>query len=148
MKDIMDKIQQYVKLNEQLEAISEELEPIMLDKVIDVLLWKNKNTGGNYDVEAENVHYFYKLDFFKDGVILHVESSWAYGGHDDACYSVPYKQIFTEEWKDEAVKEYKEKLNEENRRLKEKAEAKERAEYERLKAKFEQNSEDHDDLAL
>lgn len=45
--------------------------------------------------------------------------------------------MFTEEWKEKAVAEYKERQAENERKFKEKVETKERAEYERLKAKFE-----------
>ena len=69
------------------------------------------------------------------------------GNYDSNYYYCPLNKLISDEWKEEALKQHKEALekNKEKQRLKKEARAKEieaneRAEYERLKAKFEKSN--------
>lgn len=124
------------KLNEKEKEI-QSMKDTLIEKAKEVLTWENENTGGKYDINDPIVHYYFTVETDENSIYLHVESSWRYGGHDENTYTVPLYKILSDDWKEKAVEEYKACQEKEKAEEEAKKAAKEREEYERLKAKFE-----------
>lgn len=109
-----------------------DLKDKLLDKLIDILLWENKNLGTKHDIGCKGVSYYYTLHFEEDCIEFVVESSCAYGGHDEEIHFIPYEKIFSDDWKEKVLLNYQKRLEE----IKQKELERERKEYEKLKEKF------------
>lgn len=104
-----------------------------------VLKWKDDNLGQRF-LKGKRLGYIHKL---RSKSLVLCLPDW-----DDELptryYNVSFNEIYSDDWKEAALKEYETKIQrklEEEQAKKEKAlaeqEIRERAEYERLKAKFE-----------
>lgn len=125
----------------------EDISFALYEKAQEVLRWENKNLGTNH----EYIDYHLKvddadcIDFYpdEDHIRFLTYDTWAYGGYEEKGVSIPLYKILSDDWRNAAIKEYLDKLEQE-RKEKEKAEKEaerkaeeiERAQYERLKKKF------------
>lgn len=112
MKDLRIEIAEYIAERNKVHEKHKKLEAELLPRIIDVLLWKNENVGTNYDIAAKNVRYDYELEFHTEHITLFVESWWKYGGHDSENIRIPYEWIFSDDWKDDEIREYQRRCDE------------------------------------
>ena len=97
------------------------------------------------NIEPIDDYKHLSFDSIDEGYIEYTgECSWRYGGYESYEHSLPRKLLFDKEFKDNYIKELKEKISEKDRVKQEREEkqiqerlAKEKAQYEELKAKFE-----------
>lgn len=135
-----EKLKKYQELKKQANDIYKEVKNELLEKAVDVLKWKNENLDTEYILD-----YSKDIDEIRsNAVVIVVYERWAYGGAEDHYYNVQFDEIFTEEWKKDAIEELNDKKirkEKEEKELLEKQklqrEENERKEYERLKTKFE-----------
>ena len=123
------------ELNNEFQKYRREL----FQKARDVLKWKDDNLGQEF-LKYKTRGHIHELR--SNSIVLCLpdtdpELPMQY-------YNVSFDEIYSDDWKEVALKEYEEKIRqkiEEKQAAKEKAlaekEARERAEYERLKAKYE-----------
>lgn len=119
-----------------MESIIEEIK----NRCIEIMIWKNFNCNEDYYTQGE----ISCIDFDRNHVELTVEESWAYGGHETHYYSFTFEEIINDDWQAAYLERYmklcKEKELQKEMELqqrKKEKEERELAEYERLKAKYE-----------
>lgn len=118
----------------------------ILNKALDVLIWKDKNLGTKCLCYMYNGNYYPKRGYLKtvrsNCVVICVPDS------DPELpakyYNVTFDEIYSDDWKEDALKKKSEKAKQTEFEMKKEAEERKRAaeewerkEYERLKAKFE-----------
>ena len=163
MSEITQKtLMEYQEYQKRVNNIAAEL----YEKARKVWIWENENLGTNHkyidyslkdDKECIAFYtskYGRSIEFEEDYVvdkenfaIYAVYDSWAYGGYEEKELTIPLYKLLNDDWREAALKEYQEKqeVARKERETEEKIRAikkeeKERAEYERLKAKFEQET--------
>lgn len=137
----------YLKLKKEADQLYEKIYKDLIAKAIDILLWENENIGTEHDVKFNHRDYSYHIEFLEKSAVLEVDITWPYGGYERENHYISYEKLLNNDWKEKVLKEYKDKCEQE-RKLKEQKEQeekaalldKERKEYERLRAKFEQGS--------
>ena len=134
---ILDTVKLYNEKKSEVEDLHDKLEDELFMKVIELLQWENANIGTHHDIAAMGVQYSYETEYFDTYVHLFVQASWSYGGYDTKSYKVSYDKLFSDDWKEAAIAEYNQQLENERKKHLEDEEEKERLEYLRLKAKFE-----------
>lgn len=110
--------------------------------VADLVSWERKNLNSFRSFISGEISAIYvENDELKVEIYEYDEDD---GSFNKDILSYPLYRLLTDDWKEEALKEYQAELEKEKQkqRMKEevrarKAEERERAEYERLKAKFE-----------
>lgn len=139
---LADIAKRQLEINKMQAELNDEFEPYrqeLFEKAKEVLKWKDDNLGQKF-LKYTTRGYIHKLR--QNCVCLCLP--------DIDCempnryYNVSFDEIFSDDWKEEALKEYeakKQRKLEEERIAKENAlaeqEARERAEYERLRKKYE-----------
>lgn len=111
----------------------------LVQKARRVLKWKDEHFDTSY-LRYKQMGYIHEIG--SNYVVLCLpDIDWE---QPTKYYNISFDELFTEDWKEKALQEYKEKQKkaaEEAKQLEEELrlamEANERAEYERLKAKFE-----------
>lgn len=135
--NLEQKLKKYLSKRAELKPLKNEVEDKLLKKAIDFLIWENEHLGKNHDIACKNVHYSYDMEMHEKYLELTVESSWAYSGHDEEYHTIPYEKLLSDDWKEEAEKEYRERVDKTAKQKAMEKEEADRAEYERLKEKFE-----------
>lgn len=136
-KNILDS---YLKIKKETDILYEKIYQDFITESIKILLWENENVGTQHDVAFNSHDYSYTIEFLEKYAVLEVDITWPFGGNEREYYNIPYEKYFSEEWKEVSLKNYKDiqqRKLEEKRLKEEKLLLKERKEYERLKAKFE-----------
>ena len=132
--------EKWIKTFLQKEKEVSEMKKELIQKAKEILIWENENIGGSYDINDQGVHYSCQVEIGEKTVCLNVKCSWAYGGYDENDYEIPLSKFFCDDWKEAALAEYQDQLQKKEQEKAEKTAKRERAEYERLKAKFENTS--------
>lgn len=78
-----------------------EMKHEIIERAKEILKWENDNLGRRHDINAKGVRYSFDVELDDDGVYLNVDSSWAYGGHDEEEIFVSYEKLFNEQMKGE-----------------------------------------------
>lgn len=123
------------ELNDEFEKYRQEL----FQKAKEVLKWKDDNLGQEFLKYTTRGHiHKIKQNYI---VLCLPDTDYESPNH---YYNVSFDEIYSDDWKEEALKEYeakKQRKLEEEQIAKENAlieqEAREKAEYERLRAKYE-----------
>jgi hypothetical protein len=76
-----------------------EMKHQIIERTKEVLIWENNNQGCKHDINAKGVHYSFDIELDIDGVYLKVDSTWAYGGHDEEEIFVSFEKLFDEKIK-------------------------------------------------
>lgn len=113
----------------------------MIERVKEILIWENQNIGKKHDIDTYGVTYNYDFDMDTEGIYLKVYSSWAYGGHDEEEIFISYNKLLNDDWRENAVKEYKNNLEAKQKYIAKQIEITEQAELKRLKEKYEKHGE-------
>lgn len=126
------------ELNNEFQKYRQEL----FQRAKDVLKWKDDNLGQEF-LKYKTRGYIHELR--SNSIVLCLPDIDA--ELPAQYYNVSFDEIYSDDWKEIALKEYEKKIQEkrkEEQLAKEKAlvekEIRERLEYERLKAKYEQTS--------
>lgn len=141
----MEELKEVVSMKKHIQSVKERI----YDRCVEVMEWLNDNDPDcdyvlpdKNKVIYGNTMYVTSID---DGYVeVHVSEDWAYGGHEDYYYYLPFEHIVNDDWHEEYLKKVEEKRlsKEQKQKLEEEQKQKEleehdRKEYERLKAKFE-----------
>jgi hypothetical protein len=133
-------IQDYSKYVEKIENIRETL----FDKAEEVFTWENENLGKNHTACKDSIWRCTGIGVDNINVNFHIEESWSYGGYDSTTVSLQIYKLLGDEWRENALKQYKDKQEEQLKKKEKESEKKakikeqkERELYEQLKAKYE-----------
>jgi len=135
----------------------------LYEKALEVWKWERENLEAEHDIgyklklDATDCVEFYRSGHYSpfvfdedysldegDYVLFRVYDSWPRGGYEEKEKSIPLYKLLGNNWRKVALKKHLNKLEQDKKDKEEtekesvrKAEEKEYAEYERLKAKFE-----------
>lgn len=115
MENTMQLIQEYLTKQDEVKKLHEKLTNKVLRKALDILLWENENIGTDHDVERDGIRYLYDLVFKENYVLLNADKEWSYLTYDNDSYIIPYKKLFSDDWKEKALSDHKEKLTTEEK---------------------------------
>ena len=157
----LDLLTEFYKCKVKIEKSSEQL----YEKALEVCRWEEENLGKTYKfkdyflnseksdcVEIYNMRGILEINENyelkkEDYVCFEIRDNIGFGDIDERTLRIPLYKLLSDTWREDALKEYTSKLEQEKvetekeqKELERKKEEQERAEYERLKAKFESDN--------
>lgn len=122
---------------EEKKARISEIKSKVFEKTKEILTWENENLGCKHDVIVNSKWRCTNIEIEENGVWLNVEETWSYGGYDNKEIFMSYDKLFSDEWREDALKTYKSNQEKIQKQKLIEVEKKELAELKRLKAKYE-----------
>jgi len=130
-------VDQFMSINAQYKDTLSKL----IKRYHEVRKWEIENIG---DSNLRKINDYEKLDIYIDGSMLNISALILDDGYlHHEYYQCPMYKMINDDWKEDAIKKYKEKLEDEriSQELEEQAKAieleiRERAELKRLKEKY------------